>query len=136
MAVPDVAQEHAAKRFKNLALAKRQTGAHQGVLNPALCYIRDLERAYSDFALFFVNKYEPLTVGVLWNPLVLRKQPFRISIPFPSKPDSESTGGEDANGKGGKGAEKPNVVADKAVILAEMVRLGKGLAIQASMSRE
>ena len=80
------------------------------------------QRTYQDSALFFANKYSGTVIGVVWNPTVVRKQPFRVSLPFAGVPDGK--------GDDGKDAVKP----DRRALVAEMIRLGGKLAIQASIT--
>ncbi len=62
-------------------------------------------------------------IGVVWNPLVVRRQAFRVSTPFASRPDGET---DVADGKA-------TVLPDKEAMVAEMLRLGGQLAVQMSL---
>jgi hypothetical protein len=132
-----------AKRFKNIALAKQQEGVRREVLNPTMAYCRDLQvgsgclfsigalltsdtyqqRSFHDVALFFADRYAGTVIGVVWNPLVVRRQAFRVSTPFASRPDGSS---DDTDGKA-------TVVPDKEALVAEMLRVGGQLAVQVSL---
>lgn len=110
------------KRFKNLDLARKEAGVLRNAIDPVMSYCRDLRSTYKDAALFFADQYSGTCIGVVWNPHLVRKQGFRVSLPFSSRPDGL---GEDG---------KPAVVPDKRAMVAEMLRLGGRLAMQASLA--
>ncbi|XP_063151962.1 nucleolar protein 6 [Candoia aspera] len=47
--------------------------------DPVQCYLQELREAFSDFALFFYDKYGGEVIGVLWKPSAFEPQPFKVS---------------------------------------------------------
>uniref|UniRef100_A0A670Z235 Nucleolar protein 6 n=1 Tax=Pseudonaja textilis TaxID=8673 RepID=A0A670Z235_PSETE len=48
--------------------------------DPVQCYLEELREAFSDFALFFYDKYGGVVIGVLWKPSAFEPQPFKVSV--------------------------------------------------------
>ncbi|KAI9021915.1 Nrap protein [Hyaloraphidium curvatum] len=124
----DAGSPDSGKRFKNIELARQQSGASIAAPKPAFRYCQDLQRAYGEVALFFANKYDPKLVAVLWNPRVMREQPFRVSIPFPC----DIRAGEDVVGSAGS---KASATPDRGALVAEMLRIGNRVSIRASIAQ-
>ncbi|KAH0627778.1 hypothetical protein JD844_008114 [Phrynosoma platyrhinos] len=47
--------------------------------DPVQCYLQELQEAFSEFALFFYDKYGGEVIGVLWKPSAFDPQPFKAS---------------------------------------------------------
>ncbi|XP_066470854.1 nucleolar protein 6 [Tiliqua scincoides] len=47
--------------------------------DPVQLYLRELQEAFSDFALFFYDKHGGEVIGVLWKPSSFEPQPFKVS---------------------------------------------------------
>ncbi|XP_067320780.1 nucleolar protein 6 isoform X2 [Anolis sagrei] len=47
--------------------------------DPVECYLQELREAFSEFALFFYDKYGGEVIGVLWKPSAFEPQPFKVS---------------------------------------------------------
>lgn len=73
-------------------------------------YVRDLEDAYGELALFFYDRYGGNIVAVLWKPYAFRPQPLKVS----------HIGGYMLSGK-------DNMVPNVEAILEDFSILGKGL---------
>ncbi|KAM6470906.1 nucleolar protein 6 [Liasis olivaceus] len=81
--------------------------------DPVQCYLQELREAFSDFALFFYDKYGGGVVGVFWKPSAFEPQPFKVS-----------------NMKGrmvSKLSSEPMVVPNVEAILEDFKILGEGL---------
>uniref|UniRef100_A0A2D4KSE9 Nucleolar protein 6 n=1 Tax=Micrurus paraensis TaxID=1970185 RepID=A0A2D4KSE9_9SAUR len=81
--------------------------------DPVQCYLEELREAFSDFALFFYDKYGGDVIGVLWKPSAFEPQPFKVS-----------------NIKGrmvSKVSSQPTVVPNVEAILEDFKILGEGL---------
>ncbi|XP_058027935.1 nucleolar protein 6 [Ahaetulla prasina] len=81
--------------------------------DPVQCYLQELREAFSDFALFFYDKFGGEVIGVLWKPSAFEPQPFKVS-----------------NIKGrmiSRAGSQPTVVPNVEAILEDFKILGEGL---------
>ncbi|XP_070599757.1 nucleolar protein 6 isoform X2 [Erythrolamprus reginae] len=81
--------------------------------DPVQCYLQELREAFSDFALFFYDKYGGDVIGVLWKPSAFEPQPFKVS----------NIKGRMISGAGSQPMVVPNVEA----VLEDFKILGEGL---------
>jgi U3 small nucleolar RNA-associated protein 22 len=99
------------QKYKNIALAQVEQRARSNVwhVNHLDNYISSLQSNFGDVALFFHDKLGGDDIGILWNPLVLKNQPWKVSVPFNSKVDGKQA------------------IVNKTSMLGEMERLGQGI---------
>jgi U3 small nucleolar RNA-associated protein 22 len=88
--------------------------------NPVEKYLAELERAFSEFCLFFYDKYGGRCIAVVWRPQAFPPQPFKVMQAFCKT--------KAVPGKGSKKKKSECLfVPDVEAILADFQLMGQGL---------
>jgi U3 small nucleolar RNA-associated protein 22 len=88
--------------------------------NPVEKYLIELESAFSEFCLFFYDKYGGTRIAVVWKPQAFVPQPFRIMQAFCKKKTTQRI-------KDSKKKAEVLFVPDVEAILADFELMGDGL---------
>ncbi|KAJ8323189.1 U3 snoRNP protein [Batrachochytrium dendrobatidis] len=110
-------------KFKNLLTLQDKEAALLWEFDPVVCYIRDLETAFSGLAMFFHDKYGGDKIAVVWNRAVLQNSTWKTKLLYNACPDESLM--DTVVTKGSKLTIHPNIDA----MIAEMERLGNGLVL-------
>ena len=97
--------------FKNLHVQINQEKKLSSFFDPVQFFLGELKALYGSNALFFNHEHRNTLIAGLWNPLI-GPRPWKVSLPYTTKPIIRSGGGESQIG------------INRAAILNDITRLG------------
>lgn len=113
--------------FVNLASASGATSTLGSEPEPgfdtATEFVELLQNLYSDSFRLFHDEQGGDVIGGMWNPSLGRKRDFKVALGFNTMPIAPATNDEESEAQ----SNKRGVVLNKAAVLDEIERLGKGM---------
>jgi U3 small nucleolar RNA-associated protein 22 len=102
------------QKFKNLEVQSEADLELVGY-EPIREYFLELEKLYTSSIIFFYSAGGSVIAG-LWNPQIVQARPFKVNLPYATKPET-----------GSDNEEEGEIKLDKDAILSEIARLGGDL---------
>ncbi|KAG0236782.1 hypothetical protein BGW42_002650 [Actinomortierella wolfii] len=136
-------------KYKNLGSFQKSAFGDEILVgfDPATLFLKELQNAFGDIALFFHDVYGGTQIGVLWNPIALTPKAWKVNQGYNNKPADVDEHGhlvgmagtqqKQSNGKTKqKDQNKVMLVPNIEALLSEMARLGHGIVKGVHIHRE